>query len=116
MTSVLPLALVVSLAAAPAPEPRTVPRTAALILGATGALVMGLGAGLEVKARLAAPPNTPASQWPSATRGDLVGGVALLGTGLCLLTLAALVLHHRVPPIALHLERGGASVTVGVRW
>jgi hypothetical protein len=112
---VLSLALVVSLVAAPAPEPKPA-HPAALILGATGALVMGLGAGLEVKARLEAPPNTPASQWPSAMRADLVGGVALLGTGLCLLTLAALVLHHRVPPIALHLERGGASVTVGVRW
>lgn len=104
----LSVALALSVSAAPVPEPKVV-HPAVLILGATGAVLMGGGVAFELKGRLAVPPGLPLDDWPRVARADVVGGVAMLGTGLCLLTLAALITQHRIPALV-------STTGLGVRF
>lgn len=106
MPFVLSAALALTVTAPPVPEAKPL-HPAVLILGATGAVLMGGGVAFELKGRLAFPPGTPIDEWPTIARHDVVGGVALLGTGLCLLTLAALVTQHRLPAL---VSTGGLGV------
>lgn len=115
MGTVLPVALSVMLAAAPAQQPRAL-HPGALALGVTAAVAMGVGLGLELHGRLRVPPGTPLEAWDPTARFDVVGGTALLGAGLCLLTLSALVLQHRTPALEVWAGPGGGGVRLGVRF
>ena len=106
MPFVLTAALALTVTAPPVPEPKPL-HPAVLILAASSAVLMGTGVGFELQGRLAIPPGAPIEAWPHEARANVVGGVALIGTGLCLLTLAALVTQHRLPAL---VSTGGLGV------
>jgi hypothetical protein len=106
MPFVLSAALALNVAAPPLPEPKPL-HPAVLILTASSAMLMLGGVAFELRGRLEIPHGAPIEAWPRDARADVVGGVALLGTGLCLLTLAALVAQHRVPAL---VSTGGLGV------
>lgn len=119
MVSILPLLLALTAGADSLPvdrpiEPAT--RPAVQVLAWAGVGLISVGLGFELTGRAGADPRAPVLAWSERATSYSVGGIALLGAGLCLVTIAALLTPWHFPALALSVSPSGASVAVAVRW
>lgn len=115
MVSVLPvlLALTVGADSPPVDQPT---RPAVQVLAWAGVGLISAGLGLELTGRAGADPRAPVLEWREHAAQYSVGGIALAGAGLCLVTIAALLTPWHFPALSLSFSASGASVAVAVRW
>lgn len=111
--------LALTVAAEPVPSPvegsRSLDppaRPAVKVLAFIGAGLMGVGLGFEITGRAATDPRAPVLEWRSHAQSNTIGGIALIGTGLCLVTIAALLTRWHFPSLALRAGPRGALITV----
>lgn len=119
MVSVLPvlLALTVGADSPPVDQPIAVPtRPGVQALAWVGVGLIGVGLGFELTGRAGADARAPVPEWREHAAQYSVGGIALMGAGLCVVTIAALLTPWHFPSLALGISPGGASVAVVVRW
>ncbi len=115
MVSVLPvlLALAVGADSPPVEQPT---RPAVHVLAWTGVGLIGVGVGFGITGLAGSNARAPVLEWREDAARYSVGGIALIGAGLCLVTIAALLTPWHFPALALFISPGGASVAVAVRW
>jgi hypothetical protein len=106
-----PLAVVALLAAQPL-RPSATAEVAVVSVAASGAALMVVGLGVGLSARLEGDGSVPVSAWSEDLRARAAGSVGLLGAGLSLLSLAALVGQRRGLALSAYVMPGG----VGLRW
>lgn len=112
MGNVLPLILAMTVAAENPPVDRPV-RPAAQVLAFVGTGFLAVGLAFEITGRAGADPRAPVLEWSAHAQADTIGGIALMGAGLCLVTIAALLTPWHLPPLALWATPGGVMVAVG---
>lgn len=119
MVSVLPLLVVLTAGAdsTPANRPIEAPtRLAVKVLAFAGAGMITAGLGLEFTGRAGSDPRAPVPEWSKDAAFYSVGGIALMGAGLCVVTIAALLTPWHFPSLAFSFSPSSASVAVAVRW
>lgn len=78
-----------------------------------GAALLGVGVGFELTGRAAKDRNVPGADLADS---NIVGGLAMMGAGLCLLTIAALLTRWDLPALGVSVTPGGAMVAFGAQW
>lgn len=116
MVSALALVIALTAAADFKPQPEVPTRPAVKVLAFVGAGMIGAGLGLELTGRAGADPRAPVPEWRQDAAFFSVGGVAMAGAGLCLVTIAALLTPWHFPSLSVSWSANGASVAVAVRW
>ena len=124
MSSVLPLMLALAVAAEDSPVDRPAgastedtparPAVRALAFVGTGFLTVGLA--FEITGRAGADPKAPVLAWSEHAQANTLGGIALMGAGLCLITIAALLTPWHFPTLAISPMPGGAMLALGARF
>lgn len=112
MGNVLPLILAVTVGAEPPPVDRPV-RPAAQVMAFLGTGFLAAGLAFEITGRAGSDPRAPVLEWSAHAQSDTVGGIALMGAGLCLITIAALLTRWHFPSLAVWATPGGAMVAIG---
>lgn len=115
MGSALPLILAMTLVAESPPVDRPT-RTSVKVMAFVGTSLLGLGLAFEITGRAGADPRAPVLEWSSHAQANTIGGIALMGAGLCLITIAALLTPWHFPSLAVWATPGGAMVALGARW
>lgn len=115
MGSVLSLVLAITLGAEP-PQVDRPARTPVKVLAFVGTGFLTLGLAFEITGRAGADPRAPVLEWSAHAQANTVGGLALMGGGLCLLSIAALLTPWHFPSLAVWATPGGAMVGLGARW
>lgn len=110
-----PLAVVALLAAQPL-RPTATAEVTVVSVAASGAALMAVGLGVGLSARLEGDASVPVSAWSEDLRARAAGSVGLLGAGLSLLSLAALVGQRRVFALSAYAGPGGGGLRWEVRW
>lgn len=115
MGSVLPVIVALTLAAeVPAVEPRS--RPGVMVLAFVGAGMVTTGLAFEITGRAGSDPRAPVLELRANAQANLVGGLSLMGAGLCLITIAAALTRWRLPAVSLWVTPDGARVAVGTKW
>ncbi len=107
MGGVLAAILALTVAAEPL-ELNPPARPAVKVMAFLGAGLMTVGLGFEITGRAATDPRAPVLEWSSHAQSDTIGGIALIGAGLCLVTIAALLTRWHFPSLALRADRKSA--------
>jgi hypothetical protein len=102
----LPVILALALATEPLPADRPT-RPAVQALAFVGVAFLGVGLGFEITGRAGADPRAPVLEWSAHAQADTVGGIALMGAGLCLVTIAAILTPWHFPSLAVWVTPGG---------
>ena len=120
MVSVLPVLLALTAGADSTPvnqpNPQEATRPAVKVLAFAGAGLIGAGLAFEFTGRAGADRLAPVPEWRKDAAFYSVGGIAMAGAGLCLVTLAALLTPWHFPSLAFSWSARGATVAVAVRW
>lgn len=91
-------------------------RPAIKVLAFTGAGLISVGLALELTGRAGSDPRAPVPEWSQNASFFSVGGIAMAGAGLCLVTIAALLTPWHLPSLAFSWSANSAAVAVAVRW
>lgn len=110
MTS-LPAILALSLAAPPIDRPT---RPAVQVLAFVGAGLLAAGLAFEINGQVGADPRAQVLEWQSQAQSHIVGGIALMGAGACLITIAALLTPWRAPAVSIWVSPSGATAAFRV--
>lgn len=115
MGNVLPVIVALALAVEPpAVESRT--RPGVTVLAFVGAGLVATGLAFEITGRAGSDPRAPVFEWRANAQANIVGGLALIGAGLCFITVAALLTRWQLPAVSLSVTPDGARVALGATW
>ena len=115
MGSVLPVIVALTLAAEP-PELEARTRPGVTVLAFVGAGLVAAGLGFEITGRAGSDPRAPVHEWRPHAQANIVGGLSLIGVGLCFITIAAVLTRWRPSTISWSVTPGGARVALGATW
>lgn len=114
MGSVPALIIALTMASETPPVDRPV-RPAVVVMAVVGTGMLTVGLMFEITGRAGSDPIAPVPEWGAHAQANTLGGFALMGAGLCLVTIAALLTPWRLPPLAVWPTAGGAMVGIGAR-
>ncbi|MDP1829344.1 MAG: hypothetical protein Q8L48_39125 [Archangium sp.] len=115
MSSILPVVLALAVAAEVSPADRPA-RPAVRVLAYVGTGFLAVGLAFEITGRAGADPKAPVLAWSEHAQANTIGGIALMGAGLCLVTIAALLTPWHFPTLSISPSAGGVTFAFGGRF
>lgn len=78
----------------------------------TGAGLVTLGVAFEINGLAGIDSRALVPEWREQATFNLAGGAGLIGAGLCLIAIAALLTPRDIPPVIVWVTSGGAAVSL----